>query len=134
MMGPQRIDFQEQDPTSSTTESRPHANIFRKEEIRMVAPLRYCLSQAAPRYPPMSMSFSPSHSVSLFCPLEIHCETSLNSLPEQITMFRTSLSSRPPGTIFMFPEEALHLCTEPASMQEPQREGFEMGSLIYWKQ
>lgn len=72
MMGPQRIDFLEQDPTSSTIESRPHANIFRKEEIRVVASLRDCLRQAAPRYPPVSMSFSPFPPVSLFCPLEIH--------------------------------------------------------------
>ena len=72
MMGPQRIDFLGQDPTSSTVESRPRASIFGKEETRVVASLRDSLSQAAPHYPPVSLSFSPFPPVSLFCLLEVH--------------------------------------------------------------
>ena len=75
MMGPQRIDLLGQDPTSSTVESRPCANIFRKEETRVVASLRESISRAAPRYPPVSISFSPFPRVSLFCPLEVHWVT-----------------------------------------------------------
>lgn len=71
MMGPQRSDFLGYVPSSPTPESRSTCQYFWEGRDQVVSSLRYSLSQAASHYPALSLSFSSSPHVTLFCPLEI---------------------------------------------------------------